>query len=74
MVGSKEGVFCEPASAASIAGVLKLRKQNKLTEGSTIVCVLTGHGLKDPDNAILYGEKPQFVKCDAKEIAKLLGY
>lgn len=72
MVAAKEGVFCEPASAASIAGVIKLKKANKIQDHSTIVCVLTGHGLKDPDNAILYGEKPQFVACDAKEIAKRL--
>jgi threonine synthase len=46
-----EGVFCEPASAASVAGVRKLAAADRLDPGTTIVCVLTGHGLKDPDTA-----------------------
>jgi threonine synthase len=46
-----EGVFCEPASAASVAGVRKLAAQGRIDPGATIVCVLTGHGLKDPDTA-----------------------
>ncbi|MDI6731147.1 MAG: threonine synthase [Candidatus Margulisbacteria bacterium] len=74
LIAAKEGVFCEPASAASVAGTLKLVKAGKIADGSTIVCVLTGHGLKDPDNAILYGEKPVFLPCKAEEIAKQLGY
>jgi threonine synthase len=46
-----EGIFCEPASAASIAGVRKLVSEARIDPGATIVCVLTGHGLKDPDAA-----------------------
>jgi threonine synthase len=46
-----EGVFCEPASAASVAGVRKLAAEGAIDPGATIVCVLTGHGLKDPDTA-----------------------
>ena len=46
-----EGVFCEPASAASVAGVRKLARAGRIDPGATIVCVLTGHGLKDPDTA-----------------------
>jgi threonine synthase len=46
-----EGIFCEPASAASVAGVRKLVKEGRIDPGTTIVCVLTGHGLKDPDTA-----------------------
>ncbi len=46
----REGVFCEPASAASVAGLLKLKEQVK--DNATIVCVLTGNGLKDPDSAM----------------------
>jgi len=46
-----EGIFCEPASAASVAGVRKLAAQGRIDPGATIVCVLTGHGLKDPDTA-----------------------
>jgi threonine synthase len=46
-----EGIFVEPASAASVAGVRKLAAQGRIDPGATIVCVLTGHGLKDPDTA-----------------------
>jgi threonine synthase len=46
-----EGIFCEPASAASVAGVRKLVSDGRIDPGATIVCVLTGHGLKDPDTA-----------------------
>lgn len=52
MLAEKEGVFCEPASAASLAGALQDIEDGKIPEGSTIVCTLTGHGLKDPDIAI----------------------
>jgi threonine synthase len=57
-LAAHEGVFCEPASAASVAGVLKHRP-----EGDRLVCVLTGHGLKDPDIAIAHA--PSVVACDA---------
>ena len=50
MLASEEGIFCEPASAASVAGLLKVKDQ--VPEGSRIVCVLTGNGLKDPESAI----------------------
>src|SRR3989339_1220885 len=73
MIAGKEGIFCEPASAASVAGLLKSVKAGKVPDGSTVVCVLTGHGLKDPDNAILYGEKPTFIPCKISEVAKRLG-
>jgi threonine synthase len=46
-----EGIFCEPASAASVAGLRKLAAAGRIDPGATIVCVLTGHGLKDPDTA-----------------------
>lgn len=55
----KEGIFVEPASAASIAGVIKLSKEGYFPEGAKVVCVLTGHGLKDPNMAInVVGEPP----------------
>ena len=50
MLGGEEGIFCEPASAASVAGLLK--RKDEVPAGATIVCVLTGNGLKDPDCAI----------------------
>lgn len=52
LLAEKEGIFCEPASATSVAGVLRDVKSGKIPEGSTIVCTLTGNGLKDPDTAI----------------------
>jgi len=52
LLTSKEGIFCEPASATSVAGALRDIKNGKIPEGSSIVCTLTGHGLKDPDTAI----------------------
>jgi threonine synthase len=48
MVASKEGVFCEPASAASVAGVIKLSQRGLFESRDVVVCTLTGHGLKDP--------------------------
>jgi len=51
-LAEREGVFCEPASAASLAGALRDIKNGRIAEGSTVVCTLTGHGLKDPDIAI----------------------
>lgn len=52
LLASKEGVFCEPASAASMAGVRKLADEGYFPSGATVVCTLTGHGLKDPDRAV----------------------
>jgi len=52
LLAEREGVFCEPASATSIAGALRDFKNGRIPAGSTIVCTLTGHGLKDPDVAI----------------------
>ncbi len=52
LLTEKEGIFCEPASATSLAGAMRDIKNGKIAEGSKIVCTLTGHGLKDPDTAI----------------------
>jgi threonine synthase len=52
LLTEKEGIFCEPASATSIAGAVRDIKNGKIPEGSKVVCTLTGHGLKDPDTAI----------------------
>ncbi|MCF6353568.1 MAG: threonine synthase [Candidatus Polarisedimenticolaceae bacterium] len=52
MLAQNEGVFCEPASATSLAGAMRDIKSGKIPQGSKIVCTLTGHGLKDPDTAI----------------------
>ncbi|QEP44259.1 threonine synthase [Ectothiorhodospiraceae bacterium BW-2] len=52
LLADKEGIFCEPASATSLAGAMADIQQGKIAQGSKIVCTLTGHGLKDPDIAI----------------------
>ena len=52
LLASEEGVFAEPASCASIAGVIKQLKTGEIKKGSKIVCVLTGNGLKDPNTAV----------------------
>jgi threonine synthase len=52
LLSEKEGVFCEPASATSVAGALQDIRSGKIPEDSTVVCTLTGNGLKDPDTAI----------------------
>lgn len=54
ILASQEGIFCEPASAASVAGMLKVKDQ--IPNGATVVCVLTGNGLKDPDTAIKHSQ------------------
>jgi len=71
-IASTEGVFCEPASAASVAGVMKLSRQGGLREGETVVCTLTGHGLKDADTAISVPVKPRTVQATREDVARLL--
>ena len=63
-LAAEESVFCEPASAASVAGLLKTGLPDGLGPGSTVVCVLTGHGLKDPDIAISQISVPTVVDAD----------
>jgi threonine synthase len=71
-VAATEGVFCEPASAASVAGVTKLHQAGRLREGDTVVCTLTGHGLKDADTAISVSKQPLTVKATREDVARLL--
>lgn len=68
LVASTEGILAEPASAASVAGLIKVKDQVK--EGSKIVCILTGNGLKDPDNAIKYSNAD--VKKTTSDITDIL--
>jgi len=63
-LASEESVFCEPASAASVAGLLKSGLPDGLGAGATVVCVLTGHGLKDPDIAISQISVPTVIDAD----------
>ena len=73
-LAQKEGVFVEPASAASVAGLLKLKRKNYFNgkKKSVVVCVLTGHGLKDPDCALKIVKKPKAVRPRLEEILKAI--
>ncbi len=55
LMAREEGIFCEPASAVSVAGALHDLRAGRIEEGATVVCTVTGHGLKDPDVAIRQG-------------------
>lgn len=74
LLASEEGVFCEPASAASVAGLLKVKDQ--VPKGATVVCVLTGNGLKDPDTAIKHCNNPlqQGIAPEISAVAKAMGF
>ncbi len=71
---ARDGVFCEPASAASLAGVIKMHKKGIFKNGDTVVCTLTGHGLKDPDTAIKSSDKPITVEPALDKVIKALGF
>ncbi|MEW5766967.1 MAG: threonine synthase [bacterium] len=74
-LASLEGIAVEPASAASVAGVIKLSKAGYFKDkGQTVVCILTGHGLKDPERAIAVAEKPVVVPAKLERIAELLDF
>ena len=68
-----EGLFAEPASAASVAGFLHVHAEGRVPRGATVVCVLTGHGLKDPEWAIAGAAQPATVRPDASAVAAELG-
>ena len=72
LLASQEGIFAEPASAASVAGVIKLAQQGFFTPGDTVVCVLTGHGLKDPQRAISITEPPARAAADLPAVLDVL--
>jgi threonine synthase len=68
-LATEESVFCEAASAASVAGLLR----TPVPKGTTVVCVLTGHGLKDPDLAISQVSVPPVVDADLSSVLGALG-
>ncbi len=71
-IASQQGIFCEPASAASLAGVVKLAELDFFKDGDTVVCTLTGNGLKDPDNAIRISRPPVRVDANVAAVEELL--
>ena len=74
ILAQKEGVFVEPASAASVAGMLKYSKKGYFKKRSKIVCIVTGHGLKDPDRAVASVEKPRVVENNLAAVLKEIGH
>lgn len=66
------GYFAEPASAAGVAGITKLAERGFFQAGDTVVCTLTGHGLKDPDTAIANAEPAKTVPADIKKVLELI--
>ena len=73
ILASEEGVFCEPASASGVAGILKRCKTQPFDSDDTIVCILTGHGLKDPGTAISLTTEVPTVPVDGPKLAEFLG-
>ncbi|HLB99710.1 MAG TPA: pyridoxal-phosphate dependent enzyme, partial [Candidatus Bathyarchaeia archaeon] len=73
MLARFEGIFVEPASASSIAGLKKLIEIGEVDKDESVVCVTTGHGLKDPDTAIRMSEKPLEVDAELEAIERALG-
>ena len=74
LLGGQEGIFCEPASAASVAGLLK--RKDQVPAGSTVVCVLTRNGLKDPDCAISNNDAAFHTDLnpDLSTVASVMGF
>jgi threonine synthase len=72
IIARLEGIFCEPASAAGVAGVARLAREGRLARSERVVCILTGHGLKDPD--IVAGEEvtTRTVRADAAAIREAM--
>jgi len=72
LLAATEAVFVEPASAASVAGLLQSTADGTLPRGSLVVCTVTGHGLKDPDSALLTAPEPVVVPIDPAAVADAL--
>ena len=68
LIAAEEGIFFEPACAASIAGVLNTQKINPFKKGETIVSTVTGHGLKDPKRAIEIAASPTLIDSSEKAV------
>lgn len=72
LLADHEGIFCEPASAASVAGLIGELETGTIADGALVVCTLTGHGLKDPDIAIEQSERPVTVDADREAIKRII--
>ncbi|MGH9025796.1 MAG: threonine synthase [Acidimicrobiia bacterium] len=74
MLAALEGVFVEPASAAAVAGLLRGAEAGRIERGETVVCTLTGHGLKDPERAVREVEVGNAVEATATAVAAEIGF
>ena len=74
LLASEEGIFCEPASAASVAGLLQVK--DRVPDNATVVCVLTGNGLKDPSSAVDHSQNQlkQGIPLDLEKVAQVMGF
>jgi len=73
LLAEREGIFCEPASAVSVAGAIRDIKNGRIEAGSCVVCTITGHGLKDPDTAIRQSTSPVIaVQASLEEVKKAI--
>ncbi|MGH3603755.1 MAG: threonine synthase [Pseudonocardiaceae bacterium] len=72
LLAGQEGVFVEPSSATSVAGLLQVVDDGRLPPGSLVVCTVTGHGLKDPDTALRDAPEPELIPVDPAAVAAAL--
>ncbi len=72
MIASREGIFAEPASCISVAGIYKLHQAGFLEKGKKVVCILTGNGLKDPDIAVEMGGTFKALEADFETIERAI--
>jgi threonine synthase len=71
-LATTEGILAEPASAVSVAGVIKKNREGLFRKGDVVVCTLTGHGLKDPDTAIDQSGQPIRIAPEIESLAAIL--
>ena len=72
-LAARDGLYCEPASAASAAGLIAAHSAGRVDPGQTIVCTLTGHGLKDTQWALARATDPTVIPAEASSAARALG-
>ncbi len=72
LIARREGIFCEPASAAGVAGAARHAREGRIRSSDTIVCILTGHGLKDPDIGAAESGSPETVAAEAGAIRRAM--
>lgn len=72
LLSNQEGIFAEPGSAASLAGIIQSLKNGEIKKGSKVVCILTGNGLKDLDTSLKLSQRPRSIPADIDSVLNLL--